>query len=149
MLPQAKMIQDFDPNAQHKPFATYLPARSPAFKVHSRRQDALGALAGYWYGVLYKFGDVGWEEITRKVWDEKIGKCDNCGCSTLNNSVTQWDGVALWFSTGSDSRGRLVPNTDPSQYDHGTFLLRRFKGRITEPPEYLFVCPDCVPLFSR
>jgi hypothetical protein len=148
---EAKLIEEFDPNAdKHQPFATFIPHRGPQFKAHGRRQDALSALSSNYAGVLYGHTEGQWTEITRKLWDEKVGKCDNCGGSTLS---PERDTITIagqkFHSTGYRSRGRLVPGSAPPSYDHGEFLLRRNSGRIVEPPEYIFVCPICAPRFHR
>ena len=151
MTPEAKTIEAFDPNAiKSDPWASFIPWRTPQFKVHSRRQDALSAISTNKAGVLYTRKDGRWQQVTRKLWDDHVGVCSHCGGSTLSdNSLSFSAHGQTWHTTGRYSLGHRVKLPGGDQYEHGTFSLRRNHGRIVEPPEYLFLCPSCLPRFSR
>lgn len=78
-----QQLDDFDPNAPTRtPWATFVPRRSPQFKLHNSRGPALSALRSNEYGILYKWNEQAgkWGEVARA--DRRLepdpAVCENC-----------------------------------------------------------------------
>lgn len=76
-------LDEFDPNGkgdkQLKLWASYIPNRSPKFKVHKTEGHAKNALAYYWphrEGIMYESVDGEWVERDRAVFPTTCVTCD-------------------------------------------------------------------------
>lgn len=75
---------EYDPNSRDAPqWATYIPSRSPAWKVHAKKGQAAGAVSnsinssGYGHpAILYEFHNGRWVERGRA---EPVEFCAHCG----------------------------------------------------------------------
>lgn len=114
-------LDDFDPNdGGSLPWATYVVGRSQKFKTHTTRAVALNATIHGWYAILYRWQGSQWVQIARKCPEDHNGRCNYCSGSTMEPDAYS---------------GKL--------FDTGEFLWRKIAGKITEPPELLFVCKRC------
>jgi hypothetical protein len=77
---------EFDPNLKHQPktptCATYVPYRSPEFKIHTNVGHAKNAINGSGRGIIYQFVDGVWVEVDRH---EPPTQCAHCE-QNLNES---------------------------------------------------------------
>lgn len=76
----------FDPNKPDNKrkflFATYIPSRSPEFKVHANRGHALNAMSNWpTDSLLFEWDATSsrWNEIVRHDGWKRSKACDNCG----------------------------------------------------------------------
>lgn len=125
-----KLLEDFNPNKQTHPWATYIPDRKPAFKVHKNRGTALSAFQYGRPGNLYKWdflpqsqGVIGWVELAR-VEDKELEKCENCGKELYTHHGTRryravryvWIGKPQWKQVQTcDACGRRLSKA-PSEH---------------------------------
>jgi hypothetical protein len=89
-----KVLDEFDPNQQKHPFATYIPDRRPPFKVHSGRGTAISAFGYGRPGILSAWENARWVELC-KVYDREAKKCENCGGELIRTYTT--------YNGGTDS----------------------------------------------
>lgn len=85
-------------------WATYVPGRSPQFKIHVERGHALAACSYHGRFILYKKVDDQWVEHIRQdkpLWEfKKEAKCDGCG-----NSLDHGYGTLIrWYDTDVDPK---------------------------------------------
>lgn len=68
-------------------WATYIPDRTPAFKIHKQRSHARNAV-GNRESILYQYINDQWVEILRNEPSKGPRNCDKCGIA-----VAKWYGV--------------------------------------------------------
>lgn len=132
---QYTLLQEFDPNEKKFiPWATYLPSRRMKFKTHSTRAVALNCMGNCDYAVLYENVGGRWVERARKCPEDHNGICDQCGGSTIISSGPTYARASRYLGN--------------NQLDTGQFCWKRYRGKIVSPPEIVFVCRNCAPLFQ-
>lgn len=117
------LLREFDPNQQTEhDWASYIPYRTPAFKVHRKRAAALSAISGHNNGILYEFDRSAgrWNEVFRIEAAHLRARCEDCG-----KGVTP------------DMRGAI------SYGERLRMVWLKKSGRIVDPPQARFVCSNC------
>lgn len=87
---------EFDPNSRDAPqWATYIPTRSPAWKIHSKKGQAAGAVSnsvnssGYGHAaILYEYVNGKWIERGRA---EPTEFCAHCGIEDTGRTYRRLD----------------------------------------------------------
>lgn len=122
-----KKVDEFDPNnIETDPYATYCPARTPAFKLHRQKGHGTSALMQHGGGALYHKQHGTWQELVR-VRDQQPTRCDACGAPTLRHIPAQRYGRACDVN---DIRAKFL--RDPRN------------GKLVDPLQVWYVCPNCV-----
>lgn len=129
-LTAPEILDNFDPNkASPNQWATFCVNRSPLFRLHPKRPQALNAISSYNYGILYVSSCGRWTEVCRKAREDHNGACSHCGRSTIGPKPRygyNWAQVA------------------DGLFDTGHFSWKRDShGRISDPPELLYLCEVC------
>lgn len=99
-----KLIDDFQPNNQAHPFATFIPDRKPQFKAHKGRGTALSAFQYGRPGILYEWKNHKWVELGRVLSGSEVNDCQNCGGEMLKHYSTMGEDHSyrnahyLWIS---------------------------------------------------
>lgn len=133
------MSMDFDPNAAKAklPWATYVPNRSPKFKMHKQRGHALSA--NYYNNyILYKWDSNTdrWEEVYRlEDWTpptkDSDTRCDQCGGSLPTYGEYYAKDSAYY---------QMQHYKDRILYHHE---WARKNDKIVDPPRMVTLCQTC------
>lgn len=132
--PNAEFLS-FDPNQKPaKVWATYIPYRSPSWKLYSNRGGAISAMAvgGYrsWRSsraaALFFFDGEKWVRVAYKL-PKPPENCQICRDSVM---------------VPATSPHRLKSNPNAAD-NEGQYLWVRSRGKVADPPTLEFVCDDC------
>lgn len=137
-LPPKNPLDDFDPNNNPSPFATYAPGRNPKWKLHASRASALGAMGqrrGPGGGCsLYAWENNQWTELARyQPYNFASTRCDACGASTMEEEW-RWDRQAR----ARTKTGRVV-NAASQVLER----VRHGRSKLCDPLKVLTLCQGC------
>lgn len=155
-MPQSPMV--FDPNqpASSVPkWATYLPGRSPNFKLHSRRAYAFNAFQRPGILFRYDFTSSRWIEVYR---EERLDdtdpplRCDACGI-TAKEAEDKREAEFERVRQAARPAG-LPPGRSPSAVTSLRFYRREYDAlrrvwvdKDTDFPRRVHVCREHVMLY--
>lgn len=139
----AEVFRTFDPNRPTtRPWATYCQMRSPLFKMHPARPQALNAVASWSdLAAVYFYDEQRQEWVTAGTKDREK---EDCRCTECQRSTIELCGHAHTQYAPWGSRRLDEAKYGQDAFDTGKYVWRRNRGKIATPLEMLYLCQNCL-----